>query len=230
MNGFSWKRALTEGAVVVASILLAFAIDAWWQEQEARDLEVLAIAGIRSDFEDHITVIDRIVEQNQLREAAADSLLQIIGPDAVAQDPDRLLRHMGISGFLATATFQGGSLATLANTSGLSSIRNPDLRRALSDWLQALEFNEVLNGWAYDETTRYGALLEDVVPLMDLDRAAGSEQMPASRFQVDFTPLLRSVAFGNRIYQQGYVSAGLIIHLTQLREIADRVLEFSAPE
>ena len=26
-----WRRLLTEGAVIVASILLAFAIDAWWE-------------------------------------------------------------------------------------------------------------------------------------------------------------------------------------------------------
>jgi hypothetical protein len=230
MNGFSWKRALTESAVVVASILLAFAIDAWWQEREARDLEVLAIAGIRSDFESHIAEIDTSLVRNRTREAAADSLLQIVGPEAVAQDPERILRHMGHAAFLATVSFQGGSLATLTNTSGLASIRNPDLRLALSDWLQALEFNEVMNTWAYDETARYSALLDDRVPLGDLDRAAGYPQIPPSRFQAEFTPLLRSVAFGNRVYQQRYVSLLLIGHMTRMREIAERVLELSASE
>ena len=28
-----WKRLVVEGAAIVASILLAFAIDAWWQDR-----------------------------------------------------------------------------------------------------------------------------------------------------------------------------------------------------
>lgn len=230
MNGFSWKRALTESAVVVASILLAFAIDAWWQEREDRDLEVLAIAGIRSDFESHIAEIDTSLVRNRTRAAAADSLLQIVGPEAVAEDPAAILRHMGHGAFLSTVTFQGGSLATLTNTAGLASLRNPGLRLALSDWLQALEFNEVLNVWAYDETAKYSEELEDRVPLVDLDRAVGIDEVPASRFQVDVTPVLRSVSFANRVYQQRFVSTAVIAHMTRMREIAERVLELSVLE
>ncbi len=29
-----WKRLITEGGVIVVSILLAFAIDAWWHERQ----------------------------------------------------------------------------------------------------------------------------------------------------------------------------------------------------
>ena len=40
-----WKRLITEGAVIVASILLAFAIDAWWDEHKKNDdiLEILTL-------------------------------------------------------------------------------------------------------------------------------------------------------------------------------------------
>lgn len=228
MSGFTWKRAVTEGAVVVASILMAFAIDAWWQEREDRDLEALAIAGIRSDFEGHLAMIDTSLEQNQLRWAASDSLLALVGPNAVATDPERIIRQMGLTGFLSTASFQGGSLATLANTSGLASIQNRDLRLALSEWLQALEFGEMVNGWAYDETERYSAALDDRIPLADLDLASGLVDVQPSGFAVEITPMLRSIQFTNRVYQQRYVSGVLIEHLTAMRGMAERVLDLSA--
>ncbi len=34
----AWRRLLIEGTAIVLSILLAFAIDAWWQDREQLDL------------------------------------------------------------------------------------------------------------------------------------------------------------------------------------------------
>lgn len=34
VRSIDWQRALTEGVVIVFSILLAFWIDAWWSQRE----------------------------------------------------------------------------------------------------------------------------------------------------------------------------------------------------
>jgi hypothetical protein len=39
-NAIAWRRVTLEGAVIVISILLAFAIDAWWEERNAREAEL----------------------------------------------------------------------------------------------------------------------------------------------------------------------------------------------
>ena len=46
-----WKRLITEGAVIVGSILLAFAIDAWWDgHKDADDLrEILSLIKLETD-------------------------------------------------------------------------------------------------------------------------------------------------------------------------------------
>jgi hypothetical protein len=46
-----WRRLFIEAAAIVASILLAFAIDAWWQEyvEDQREREVLI--ALLDDFE-----------------------------------------------------------------------------------------------------------------------------------------------------------------------------------
>ena len=38
-GGIPWSRYLVEGGVIVGSILLAFAIDAWWEDRSEQALE-----------------------------------------------------------------------------------------------------------------------------------------------------------------------------------------------
>ena len=46
----SWARLAGEGAAIVASILLAFAIDAWWEDRGQRIEEQQVLQGLRSEF------------------------------------------------------------------------------------------------------------------------------------------------------------------------------------
>ena len=52
-----WKRLLVEGVVIVVSILLAFAIDAWWDERQQL-----------SDAEDQV---ERVVAELQSKRGIA---------------------------------------------------------------------------------------------------------------------------------------------------------------
>ena len=54
-QGLEWKRLFTEGAVILISILLAFSIDAWWDEQQ--------------ESEDAMHQIDRVLTELETGEA-----------------------------------------------------------------------------------------------------------------------------------------------------------------
>jgi hypothetical protein len=54
-----WKRLSVEAAAIVGSILLAFAIDAWWQERLERNDEREQLARLRAEFTENIRMIDR---------------------------------------------------------------------------------------------------------------------------------------------------------------------------
>ena len=45
-----WKRVSVEAAAIVASILLAFAIDAWWAEQQDRRAESEILSRLHTEF------------------------------------------------------------------------------------------------------------------------------------------------------------------------------------
>ena len=46
-----WKRLPIEAAAIVVSILLAFAIDAWWNEQQERAEEREVLESLYVEFE-----------------------------------------------------------------------------------------------------------------------------------------------------------------------------------
>jgi hypothetical protein len=53
----SWKRITVEAVAIVASILLAFSIDAWWQERLEINEEVEQLARLHAEF---VSNVERI--------------------------------------------------------------------------------------------------------------------------------------------------------------------------
>jgi hypothetical protein len=53
-----WKRITVEAAAIVGSILLAFAIDAWWNDHQNRAEERRVLVGLKSEFEQNLELID----------------------------------------------------------------------------------------------------------------------------------------------------------------------------
>ena len=53
----SWRRIFAEGAAIVAGILLAFAIDAWWDDQVEIKEEQRLLAALANEFESNINVL-----------------------------------------------------------------------------------------------------------------------------------------------------------------------------
>jgi len=68
------RRILAEGVVIVVSILLAFAIDAWWDETRERGREKTVLAGLRSEFEANRTRLMANLAEHEGTRAAAVSL------------------------------------------------------------------------------------------------------------------------------------------------------------
>ncbi len=51
-------RYAAEAAAIVASILLAFTIDAWWEERQERELEQETLQSLKIEFERHLKVLE----------------------------------------------------------------------------------------------------------------------------------------------------------------------------
>jgi hypothetical protein len=69
-------RGLTEGGVIVASVLLALAADAWWDRRQAAELEAQVVAAVAAE----------------LRENQAELLFNVQFIEALLDRSDRFLR------------------------------------------------------------------------------------------------------------------------------------------
>ena len=60
-----WKRLSVEGVAIVTSILLAFAIDAWWDNRHERTEERRILESLKAEFLSNAELIPSYIEGHQ---------------------------------------------------------------------------------------------------------------------------------------------------------------------
>ena len=133
-QNISWRRLSIEAAAIVGSILLAFAIDAWWEERGLRIEEQQVLQGLREEFlsvrnvlSEHgsVHLIDLQTLENFLV-AAEDGNVEEAGPivDAAVVV---LLSPM-------TSDLGSGTLDALLSSGRIEILTNRTLRAKLAAW------------------------------------------------------------------------------------------------
>jgi len=134
-----WKRIVVEAAAIVISILLAFAIEAWWDEKQERDIEFRTLQALRSDLLASDEELDKL-----LRGLAAArtnyALFQSATPAQLTEVDSETVRRIVIS--LVTPASFNPITAThdaLSSDGRLGLISDPELLRHLSNWQRGLD-------------------------------------------------------------------------------------------
>ena len=123
----------------MVSILLAFWIDAWWQEQvELRESTAL-IRGLHADFESSQEHLSEWLDGNKRAFVAAQELLAEIRKTPVGDDIEVPLEWVQAAMITATYDPTDTSLRTAVATGRIELIMDPALRNALADWRQQLD-------------------------------------------------------------------------------------------
>ena len=134
---------ILEGVVVVVSILLAFWIDASWDERQERRLEHTYLVAMREDVRQTIEENERVRSlQSKLVEEARATLALILS-DARLSDDIR-------TSFLVIS-LPAESMDTyrdLVSSGNTTIISNPDVRSAMANLLQRIEYNDRAENWA----------------------------------------------------------------------------------
>lgn len=147
-----WNRLAAEGFVVVASILLAFAIDAWWDGHLEDRREDRQLAAMREDFFASSVAIVEVLESIEQHANGVDELISMLksAEGESVQVPGHLL---GYAIGWRTSDVSTSTLDTLIASGDLNQLENEDLRRDLAgfpafllnlteDELMAMEFAE----------------------------------------------------------------------------------------
>ena len=221
-----WKRLSLESAVIVASILLAFAIDAAWDQfQEARRVQDYLLA-LEGEFQEALVEMDDQISDHTRQLASVDSLIQLL---ASGEPSDRMgswlddLRAVYVFGPYHPV------FEDLANATSVDLLGSPELRFALLRYGQAKEFLAVLSArelrlW---EDRMNPHLLENLDVLAYYGDAP--QQALEPRFPSGLESLYRDRYFQNLLLQRrGIISSQLGLDDEVRRGITDVLEQIAA--
>ena len=129
-----WKRTTIEALAVVASILLAFTIDAWWEERGLRIEEQQVLQGLREEFLSvHKVLSQHLSEHLNGVQTMEDFLIATEGGNVKEGAPvvDAVLLEL-LSPM--TSDLGSGTLAALLSSGRIEILSNRTLRAKLASW------------------------------------------------------------------------------------------------
>ncbi len=135
----AWKRLAIEAPVIVISILLAFAIDAWWEERGERKAEVVLLERLRADYIEIQSAL-RVVEEEHREASEACIFFMNMAPGESLPATPEVDRKVALV-FLASRTFNPGSgaVASFHSSEGARLVRNQSLADKLLAWSGLVE-------------------------------------------------------------------------------------------
>ena len=139
-NSSELKRRVGEGVAILVSILLAFGIDAAWQDRADRAEESRILSALHDEFLVNQTRVAEAIAFHSALKSAGFSLLEAARPGAptptVESVDDLIANFTWWGGFFV---FESASLDAVILGGRLDVIENEDLRRLLTGWRGSLE-------------------------------------------------------------------------------------------
>jgi hypothetical protein len=130
-----WRRTMMESVAIILSILLAFAIDAGWDEYKERKQEKAFLVSLLSDFKETNSRIDESTAVHLKFIDSGRQLLSFYGTDTPIIEPEALEKLLCDVFFDFTSLYlPSGSRDALFASGDIQIISNEKLRSMLAAW------------------------------------------------------------------------------------------------
>lgn len=226
IQSLRWRSALLEGLGVLAGILLAFAIDAAWDDRQERLRESGYLEALQAEL---ATNRERFQEYKVLlqlsRDGDAYALENVVFAEAGVTRSDIVEMTQRSAGSFLTLP-ERAALADILSSGGIAFIEDPAVRRLISRYSDVLDQQmatqrDLIELWrgrmaAYYETH---ASLYDMVG--GVEWYGGGLPLDLGSFEVDVDAFVDNREFANLL-----VHRSILIRLAA--EATDRVLDVSA--
>lgn len=163
MSERSAKGLVVEGLAIVLSILLAFAIDAWWDERQERAEEREVLESLYVEFEANRDEAASVVLLHEISVQSVATLMELRQDEILALSAEEVERHIRF--FASPRTFDAvrGSVDALTSSGKLGILRDRELREALTTFVNILEdaaedrdYLSQTSMTVWNEVARYG--------------------------------------------------------------------------
>ena len=226
-----WLRIGAEAVAIIASILIAFSLDAWWDGRELVDRELRYLQSLESDFLENRANIDRVIQVQTAVLEATRKLVRLGATAAVTPGADSIkslvtlvLQNTNIAQPMNLRTYQ-----ELLNTSSFQVLRSDSLRTLLADFGVRSQTLSGVVGMAAEEWNREVNQhlltrldLASLLPPDMLGPEPGLEILPTT---VDMGRLPHDLVFRNIMVGRLALTT---VKLSMYRELGERAEEILA--
>ncbi len=138
-----WKRLSVEAAAIVGSILLAFAIDAWWAERLERITEREELSRLYDEFSSNRERLDRWVSVDGFMQRIRTSSLRVSEiMDAAMKGGSETVSVLDvqIADLVRSATFEAETpvYESLVRSGRIEIVENREIVTAIAKWERSL--------------------------------------------------------------------------------------------
>ena len=219
-SGTRWVgSAIRDVVIVVFSILLAFAIDAWWDGRAAADREQALVETLMTELAAATDDLQQYRDHHAGVAEAGSELLGLRGEPPVSRERADSLLGVIITGRPYSPS--GAVLGSLLGGEGGTNLSDPEAALRLARWRQGsanlAAQSEIV---AYHLTSDLNAYVNRHIPYRTLDLAAGSvDGIQPSRFPTNVLGLLESVEFENVVYNRYYLAGRAVARTDAFLEL-----------
>lgn len=224
-QSINWPRLFAEGAAIVISILLAFAVQAWWESVGEERQELEALIGLKEEFETNIETSMDAKSRLQLELGSTRGLTESTGPQTDDERKNSAVEFLSqlLNSFTALR-YAEGTLSSLLNNQGLNIISNAELRRQLASWPGASSI-------VYERQQRQSFIMREHlmpylwarIPVKTLDAMVNNE-LENSEFELDIDALLTDLQFENLVNEIYYATNEMLRRMDEAEQLAQQIL------
>ena len=147
-----WKRLFAEAVAIVLSILLAFGIDAWWDERNERIEEEELLLALQIEFEANRDEVASVIKVHENALQYAANLVSLTNADVLALPAEEASRHVRYFAHPRTFDPVRGTVDSMTDSGKIGVLQDRKLRDALTTFINivedAKEDREYMSQWA----------------------------------------------------------------------------------
>ena len=241
-NDIHWKRISAEGAVIVVSILLAFWIDASWDQWQERREEQRILGSLQNELRSNQAKLIRMTQFHKDVEHAIRLLLSEAALPASTLSDDEIDTLIGTASWFDTSsTFEMSAVDAVVLGGSLSIIDNESLRHRITGWSR--DVAEVMRTEAQDYDTfsdvwmpflRDNAYLSQIHNAIDVQPGTGEEDyvpdLPLGPHVTEHSNLLGDRGFQNVLLHRLWVQGDILNEYEQIEPELTNLIELLTAE
>lgn len=200
MTQRSIKSYLYEGIVIVASILVAFGLDASWANYQESRVEGRVLGELRDELESAKLRITLSIAELETVISASLELAESLGSDTAALEPEAAEALFNNLLAINTLEVPASVLESIIASGQVRLISSGELRKALSKWPAFVADVRENHEWHRAETDEFLVpFMAQQISVRDALISTGQINVSAGTFEYDRLKLQRDPVFEGRL-------------------------------